>query len=207
MRDDDDDDRDDDRRSRRGSGSAKQGSNSTLFIILGVVGGVLLLCCGGGIFGVVYVTNKTAEAAKDFAKKFEEEMKKQQELKGKFAVEEKVIGKLILDQNDRINPNDPQIDVRGPGNVNNQRKAKTHNVQFSQGKTYVINMRQSPGSGLDPVLILNDAKGNFVASDDDGGGYPHARIMHIAGMNGQYRIFATSFGGGSGDYKLTVEER
>jgi predicted Zn finger-like uncharacterized protein len=209
--DDEDEDRDDaaeerdDRPARKRSAPAKQGSNKTLFIILGVVGGLLLLCCGGSIVVSMILVNKASDAAKDFAKKLEEEMKKQQKVQ--MVVEEKVIGKLVLNQNDKINPNDPDIAIDRGNGIPEKKRAKTYNVQFSQGKTYVITMKQAPGSPLDPFLVLADPKGKSLASDDDSGGFLNARITHTAGMNGQYRIIATSFGNSAGDFILTVEER
>jgi len=205
-RDDEMDDRDDgdDRRARKSSGAPPKSSNKTLFIILGVVGGVLLLCCGGSAIFFVFVANKTADAVQQVAKKMDE-MKKAQ--KDRPFIDEKVIGKIVLTQNDKINPNDPEIDFERTPGFKEKKKAKSYNVQFTQGKTYVINMKANPGSPIDPFLVLSDPTGKWLFSDDDGGGFPNARIQHTAMMNGQFRIVATAFNNAPGDYTLTVEER
>ncbi|MBI3821717.1 MAG: hypothetical protein HY289_03445, partial [Planctomycetes bacterium] len=46
---------------------------------------------------------------------------------------------------------------------------------------------------IDPYLILEDAKGNKVAEDDDGGGFPNAKIVFRCPTDGVYRIICTTF--------------
>ncbi len=204
--DDESDDRDDDRPSRKSSKASAQGSNNTLFIILGVVGGVLLLCCGGSGIAFYIIANRVSNAAQDIARQVEADLKKQQQ-QNNVKIDDKIEGKIILTKNDKINPTDPQMLVGRMGGAAEMKRAKAFPVQFSKGKTYVINMKQVPGSTLDPYLVLADPKGKTIATDDDGGGYPHARITHITAVDGRFQIIATSFGISTGEFSLTVEER
>ena len=48
--------------------------------------------------------------------------------------------------------------------------------------------------------------GQTLAEDDDGGGYPNARIVHACTQTAIYRIVATSYDGKIGPYQLTVVE-
>ncbi|MEI7684695.1 MAG: PPC domain-containing protein [Planctomycetota bacterium] len=80
--------------------------------------------------------------------------------------------------------------------------AKIHTVELKAGKTYTINLV----SQFDNYLRLENAAGQQLAADDDGGGNLNARIVFACPADGQYRIIATSFGGGTGPYNLQVSE-
>jgi thiol-disulfide isomerase/thioredoxin len=84
---------------------------------------------------------------------------------------------------------------------------KTHKFKMAAGKTYRIDMITKSGPQLDPYLRLEDPDGKVVAEDDDGGGFPNARIIHKAAADGTYKIIATTFAPGmTGKYLLTVTE-
>ncbi|MCI0459760.1 MAG: serine protease [Gemmataceae bacterium] len=88
-----------------------------------------------------------------------------------------------------------------------KRRYKLQPVQMVQGKRYVIEMNQVPGSKLDPYLQLVDARGTMVAFDDDGGGNLNARIVFMAPRTEVYRIMATSYHPNEvGLFALTVSE-
>jgi len=101
---------------------------------------------------------------------------------------------------DQLTADDPQDTVR-KGSHN-----KVHTFKMTAGKTYVIDMiTRSPG--FDPYLRLEDAAGKQLAEDDDGGGFPNARITFKAERGGEYKIIATTFGKGmTGKYLLTVRQ-
>jgi hypothetical protein len=82
---------------------------------------------------------------------------------------------------------------------------KTYTVNLKAGKVYTIDLvtRQK---GQDPFLILTDAYGQMLASDDDGGGYPNARIIFTPTVDGEYRILATTLDHGLGPFTLSVRE-
>ncbi len=84
-----------------------------------------------------------------------------------------------------------------------KKRAKEYPVRLQQGNTYVIDMRSTE---IDSYLVLKDAKGNEEASDDDGGGYPNARIRYACKKTGDYTIVATTFRGGVGGFDLTALE-
>jgi Bacterial pre-peptidase C-terminal domain len=86
-------------------------------------------------------------------------------------------------------------------------KKKIHKLflfEMEAGKTYQID--QVSGA-LDSYLYLEDPNGNLLAKDDDGGGFPDARIIHKATKAGKYRIIATSLRGNqTGAFTLTIRE-
>jgi hypothetical protein len=81
---------------------------------------------------------------------------------------------------------------------------KTLGYPMSAGKTYQIDMRSTE---LDPYLRLEDPAGQQVAFDDDGGGFPNARIIYSPKVSGQFTIVCTTYAGGStGKFTLQVQE-
>jgi Bacterial pre-peptidase C-terminal domain len=83
---------------------------------------------------------------------------------------------------------------------------KVFTINLAAGKTYQIDMIKNAG-GLDPYLRLEDPAGNNLAEDDDSGGFRNARLQFACPQTGEYRIVATTFGGGSGNFTLTVAEQ
>ena len=55
-------------------------------------------------------------------------------------------------------------------------------------------------------VAIYDPDGKLLAQDDDGGGYPDARIVHKAAKTGKYRVIASHFGNGGnlGEFTITV---
>lgn len=81
---------------------------------------------------------------------------------------------------------------------------KTYVFKMAEGKSYQIDMRSD---AFDSYLRLENSDGQQVAADDDGGGFPNARIVYKAPKTGDFTIICTTFGGGStGKYTLTVKE-
>ena len=102
----------------------------------------------------------------------------------------------ILAINDKLTNNDPNY---APGG---NKKHKMYLVPFEAGKTYQIDMRSNQ---FDSYLYLESPDKKVLAADDDGGGYPSARIIHKATETGKYRVIATYFSG-LGDFTLTVRQ-
>lgn len=113
-------------------------------------------------------------------------------------------GKLTLNNGQatlqgNLAANDSRDRARG-GSV-----CKVYTINMVAGKSYQIDMMNAVG--MDPYLRLEDANGNNVAQDDDGGGFPNARIVYVCPANGEYRIVATTFLGGTGNFTLQVSEK
>lgn len=102
--------------------------------------------------------------------------------------------KPILTKEDKLAEDDPKDKVM------RNSFAKTFSVKLEAGKAYRIDMTSRE---IDSLLRLEDPSGNQVALDDDGGGYPNARIVHKATQDGEYRVIATTFGQPMGQFKLT----
>lgn len=81
---------------------------------------------------------------------------------------------------------------------------KVHLVKMEAGNTYVIDLRSNK---FDSFLRLEDSAKKQLAQDDDGGGFPHARIVFPAKRTDAYRIIVTTFkGGDTGEYTLSIRQ-
>lgn len=79
-----------------------------------------------------------------------------------------------------------------------------YGVKMAKGKSYQIDMTSKD---LDSFLRLEDATLKELAKDDDSGGGQNARINFTCPEDGEYRIIATTFFGGTGSFTLTVVEK
>ena len=81
-------------------------------------------------------------------------------------------------------------------------------VKFEKGKTYQMDMFIERPEGLNPYLILLDAKRKELARDDDGGGNFNAHILYTAIKDQDVYVIATSSAKmGVGDYVLTIRQK
>jgi HEAT repeat protein len=109
----------------------------------------------------------------------------------------------------KADPDQKIFEVKGvltPGDpfdrVRKQMFHVVHVYRMKAGTTYTIDLI----SQWDNYLRLENAQGQQLAEDDDGGGFPNARIIFRAPQDGWYRIIVTSFSGGaSGPYTLRVK--
>jgi hypothetical protein len=83
------------------------------------------------------------------------------------------------------------------------KKHKMFLFNMEAGKTYQIDMTSK---AFDSYLHLESPDSKLLASDDDGGGYPSARIVFKASEAGKHRIITTYFGNGAGTFNLTVRQ-
>jgi thiol-disulfide isomerase/thioredoxin len=79
--------------------------------------------------------------------------------------------------------------------------AKTHKVALTEGRIYRIDMQSE---NLDAFLRLENAAGQQLAFNDDGGDALNARIVQKIDAAGEYAIIATSHDGKIGKYTVTV---
>jgi hypothetical protein len=79
---------------------------------------------------------------------------------------------------------------------------KVHAVRLLKGKSYIID---HVSSDFDAYLRLEDSAGNTLAEDDDGGGMLNSRIRFTPVKDDVFLIYATSLGGGEGNYTLSVK--
>lgn len=76
-----------------------------------------------------------------------------------------------------------------------------HPFPMKAGRTYDISLFAS----WDNYLHLEDPFGKLLDSNDDGGGFPNARIVFTCLADGEYRILVSSFSAGTtGPYTLKV---
>src|SRR5712692_2234314 len=81
------------------------------------------------------------------------------------------------------------------------KKHKMLLFQMEAGKTYQIDMTSK---AFDSYLFLESPSGKYITEDDDGGGFPSARIIYKAADAGLYRIACTYFSPATGDFKVTI---
>jgi hypothetical protein len=79
---------------------------------------------------------------------------------------------------------------------------QVHVMKMKAGQTYQIDL---VSKAFDAFLRVEDESGKELASDDDGGGFPDARLYFKAPEDGSYRLIATSFDGKAGPYTLTAK--
>jgi hypothetical protein len=90
-----------------------------------------------------------------------------------------------------------------PKYAGNGRAHKEILLPVQAGLTYEIKFTLQ-GQGFDPYLYLHDGQGRLIGQDDDGDGYPNAKLIHTATQNGTYKIICTSLSALSGDCILKV---
>lgn len=96
-----------------------------------------------------------------------------------------------------------RLDEKDPVDPARDQPAKTHRVQLKAGKTYIIDLMSDD---FDAFLRLEDAKGKSLAEDDDGGEGENAQIVFAPERDGEYKIFASRFEEGGGNYTLKIRE-
>jgi peroxiredoxin len=79
---------------------------------------------------------------------------------------------------------------------------KIHVVSLKKGQGYTIDMI---GMGFDAYLRLEDNAGKQLAEDDDSGGNLNAQIIFNCTKDGDYKIYCTCVGNGSGKYILIIK--
>jgi hypothetical protein len=115
----------------------------------------------------------------------------------------KIDEKPLFTKADKLTAQDPKYQQSI-----NKTAFKAYPFKMTKGKTYIIDMVATAGGGnkLDPYLYLENSNKITVAQDDDGGGFPNARVMYTAVMDGEFRIIASALNNRTevGDYTLTV---
>lgn len=104
----------------------------------------------------------------------------------------------LLSKQDELTAKDPEYKER-------KSRYKAYPIKLEEGRYYVIEMRRKTDrQDMDPYLILEDANGKRVASDDDGAGNLNARLIVQPKQAGEYRVIATTLGQDYGPFNLTV---
>ena len=109
----------------------------------------------------------------------------------------------------KADPDAKEFEVKGvltPGDPFDKRRTQhfhvVHTYHMKKGQKYQIDLL----SQWDNYLRLENAQGVQLAEDDDGGGFPNARIIIEAPQDGWYRIIVTTYAAGtSGAYTLKVK--
>ncbi|MBI1830399.1 MAG: redoxin domain-containing protein [Planctomycetes bacterium] len=109
----------------------------------------------------------------------------------------------ILKMSGELKENDPKDEKQADS------PSQKHKVKLEAKKVYQIDLKSKD---FDSYLRLLDPKGKEVAFDDDGGGFPDARIVYKTKVAGEYTIVVTCFPDKTGKFmragkfNLTVVE-
>src|SRR5689334_6925851 len=95
--------------------------------------------------------------------------------------EDEKVSKLVLKEGSakeagKLESTDAKDEVR-------KQLCKLYAINLKGGQSYQIDMTSKD---IDPFLRLEDAKGMELANDDDGGGFPNARIVFACPKDGTY---------------------
>ena len=96
------------------------------------------------------------------------------------------------------------------GSIGRSGERDLFSAQLVAGTEYVFSLRGSASSGgtlRDPLLALQDAQGNVLASDDDSGTGLDAQLVFTPTSSGSYVLEASSYGSGTGSYTLERSSR
>lgn len=80
------------------------------------------------------------------------------------------------------------------------------NLKTAVSKKIILNVKRPSGSSVDPVVMIYNSSGqNLLAFNDDGGGFPHSRIVFQTTAGQTYKVVVGAYGqNSSGAYQLTV---
>lgn len=106
----------------------------------------------------------------------------------------------IMNVNAELTANDPPFKQE----FGDRAHHKSYELKVKANEYYVIDMKEPAQGKLDSYLILLDNKGKTIRTDDDGGGFPNARIVYHAKEDGDLRIICTGLGEALGKFQLTV---
>jgi S1-C subfamily serine protease len=116
-------------------------------------------------------------------------------------------GKKVFEKKDSLSKDDPVIPA--PSDGAQKSHFKKYTFRMKAGHTYTIDLisKDKKGTKLDTFLKFESPDGKLIAEDDDGAGFPNARIVYKAIKEGDYRIIATSFDADQvGDFTLSIFE-
>jgi hypothetical protein len=74
------------------------------------------------------------------------------------------------------------------------------------GQRVRVNAVRPAGSSLDPIVeVYAPGQSQYLDRNDDGGGFPNARLEFVAPRAGTYVIRVLSFGSTTGPYDISIE--
>jgi hypothetical protein len=167
-------------RPRRNRAKAAKSSNTLLFVCIGA--GVLLMscCCLGAVGTAVFYMMQSADAV---------------------ASSKKLPAPPVVELG-RWTALDAKYEPIQGGGAN---PAKSYTIPLKANKTYLVELVRTGGT-CDPYLVIEDSSGKRLAQDDDGGGFPDAKLLFTPSRDDDYRIFAITIAG-PGEFALRVNEQ
>jgi CHAT domain-containing protein/tetratricopeptide (TPR) repeat protein len=115
---------------------------------------------------------------------------------------EHVVGKVGLTIEGRLAADDARVAVTVAPGKSGTLPAKRYLVKLLHGKSYRVTMRSKE---LDSFLVVQDAKGQQVAFDDDSGGGLDAELTLEAKEDAVFRVYAATLKG-AGSFAMAIRE-
>jgi Trypsin-like peptidase domain len=115
-------------------------------------------------------------------------------------------GKVVFEKKDSLTK-DNDATIPSPKDKTENAYFKAYAYRMKAGHTYTLDLISGDKTGkkLDTFLRLETPDGKLIAEDDDGGGFPNARIVHKALRDADYKLVATSFEPGqTGAFTLKI---
>jgi hypothetical protein len=108
----------------------------------------------------------------------------------------------LINEQGKLSQNDPPY--QNAGGNGNRGPHKAYPVNFKAGQVYIVTLDATTKGEFDPYLQIEGAGGKILAQDDDGGGYPNARLFFKPKRGGEHRLIVTAVGKGNGSFNLKV---
>lgn len=116
-------------------------------------------------------------------------------------VKRQAVAKGGLSIDDEVKAADPKIHLKEmPGPM----PAKSYSLDLKKGQTYLATLTALRPE-LDPYLVVQGPDGKVIGVDDDGGGFPNAKLTITAPADGTYQFHAATLRG-AGPFSLKVGE-
>jgi serine protease Do len=119
-------------------------------------------------------------------------------------------GRVVFEKDDALTKTDPAGACPAhPDDKTKKSFRKVYTVKMQAGSTYTVDLISSDkkGTAFDTFLKIENPDGKELAHDDDGGGFPHSRIVHRPIATGDVHLVATSFEANqTGKFRLVVRE-
>jgi hypothetical protein len=180
---------------------AKKNSEMLLFIGFGAATALLSCCClgsiGVGAFYFIFVVrpkDKGDERDIVVARPKDKDDERDNPPAAQFP----------LEKNGRWTGSEQKTKIPNPLLAHKQIGFVEYMVRFKGGTTYEIRLNQNGGDS-DPYLVLEQLDGAIIAQDDDGGGFPNAKVLYTPEKDSTYRIRAATVKG-TGDFTLIIRE-
>jgi len=87
----------------------------------------------------------------------------------------------------------------------NPGQSYAYSLELTESRTVTIEFRRTGSADFDPYMILSDARGNRITSDDDSGGDLNSRIQRSLNAGSYVIEVSDVFGSNGGSFRISVQ--